>query len=329
MSYFLYAETAFHHEGDYAYLMSLIDTAAEVECHGIKFQLLLDQDEFMSPFHPSFQQTKDLLFTREQWKEIISYSYEKGLKIVAMPCDVAAVNLLESLPFAIQYYDIHSVSFHDHKLLSAVKDTGRDVILGVGGRELVEIIHAYDFFGSQLSALMVGYQSYPSDLKNVMLGKIRLLKKRFPDVVIGYADHTTPHSEYAVKSLEYAYLLGARVFEKHLSLNEESKRIDYEAAVGKDTFKKIKDNLDYLTELIPEEKSTHFLMSQEEIIYRKRQKVLVASMNLKAGTKLTAFNTTLKMAGTLEGYTHIKEIEESTLKVDLAKNQPITKESLQ
>ncbi|MFC0561929.1 N-acetylneuraminate synthase family protein [Halalkalibacter alkalisediminis] len=328
MSYFLYAETAFHHEGDYNYLISLIDSAAEIGCHGIKFQILLDLNDFMSSLHPDFYKVKEWMFSSKQWIELLEYSNSKGLEIVAMPCDLTAVNLIESLPFTIKYYDIHSVSFCDKKLLSAIKDTGKKVILGVGGRTFSEIISACDFFEKQLTTLMVGFQSYPSNLSDVMIGKIRSLKELFPELIIGYADHTLYNNDYVVKSLEYAYILGARVFEKHITLQEGIKRVDYESAVSKHKFKKMKRNLDYLTQLLPEYNYKNFMFCNKEISYRNRQKILVALMDIRAGTKLTTYNTVLKMAGNINGFTSIEEIEGSKVIVDLKKDEPITREKI-
>ena len=328
MSYFLYAETAFHHEGDYEYLKSLVDIAANAGCQGVKFQVLVNLDDFMSSRHPNYKKAKKWLLSEKEWKEIVKYAYSKQLKIVAMPCDVAAVNVLESLPFPIDFYDIHSVSFYDSELLEAVKSTDKPVILGVGGRTLEEIISAKEYFKEQLAVLMVGFQAFPSDLKDVKLQKIALLKQLFPDCLIGYADHTTYDSEYAIKSLEYAYILGARVFEKHITSAEGETRIDYEAAVGIKKMQSIQKNLKYLDELFEGAPHEQMSLSDKELLYRNRQKVLVASEPIKAGEKFTVNNISLKMADIWEGYTNPNDIMGKVVKHDILFDEPITREKI-
>ena len=89
MSY-LYAETAFHHEGDFNYLLRLVDAAVSAGCHGIKFQVLIDIDEFMSSHHDSYNKSREWLFTYQQWTEVLSYAQDQGLDIVLMPLDTSA-----------------------------------------------------------------------------------------------------------------------------------------------------------------------------------------------------------------------------------------------
>jgi N,N'-diacetyllegionaminate synthase len=326
VSLFLYAETAFHHEGDYAYLKSLVDMAAETGCQGVKFQVLIDLDDLMSSLHANYQNAKKWLLRQNQWSNILEYANSKHLKIVAMPCDVAAVSMIEKLSFSIEFYDIHSVSFYDHKLLETIKCTGKPVILGVGGRTLEEMATSKEFFGDQLAVFMVGFQAFPSDLRHTRIGMIPFLKNLFPDCTIGYADHTDFRDEWGVKSFEYAYLLGARVFEKHLTCNEGVARVDYEAAVGYDKMVTIREKLLFLDELIGHGPNELFSLSEKEVAYRNRQKVLVAARPIMAGEGMSVANTRLKMANGSEAYTEVKELEGAVATCDILVDEPITKE---
>ena len=302
MSYFLYAETAFHHEGDYSYLKSLVDTAANAGCKGVKFKILIDLDDFLSRRHPDYNKVKKWILSENRWEEVLEYAHSKHMRIVAMPCDVAAVQMIEKLPFAIDFYDIHSVSFYDSKLLEAIRVIGKPIILSVGGRTLEEISLAKEYFEEQISVLMVGFQAFPSDLKDVKLQKIAFLKQLFPDYLIGYADHTSYDSEYAIKSLEYGYILGARVFEKHITCAVGKHRVDYESAVGAEKFKEIEGKLGYLEKLFSDSLSVSIELSENEIKYRNRQKVLVANKDIMVGEYFTCENTKLLMTGTGDGY---------------------------
>ena len=328
MSFFLYAETAFHHEGDYAYLKSLVDIVAKTGCDGVKFQILIDLDDLMSSRHPSYQNAKNWVLSERQWIDILEYVHSRHLRIVAMPCDVAAVTLIEKLPFSIDFYDIHSVSFHDNNLFQAIKATGKPVILGVGGRTLEEIISSKEYFKEQLHILMVGFQAYPSDLKDVKLQKIAILKQLFPECLIGYADHTSYDSEYSVKSLEYAYILGARVFEKHITCAEGVMRVDHETAVGCEKMESIQKNLKYIDELFEGLPHEHISLSDKELLYRNRQKILVASKTIKAGETFTGDNISLKMTDVHDGYTNPNDIMGKVAKHDILFDESITREKI-
>ena len=137
----------------------------------------------------------------------------------------------------IKYLELHSVSFNDTSLKKMIKESNIPLILGAGGRTLKEINSLLLYFGSQVEVLMHGFQSFPSKIENVRLDKIFFLASKFPFLKIGYADHSSFDDNFSVTSNEYAYLLGARVFEKHITLEEGVKRIDYESSVGADKIK--------------------------------------------------------------------------------------------
>lgn len=328
MSYFLYSETAFHHEGDAQYLLSLVEASVKSGCHGIKFQVLIELNELMSIYHSNYQTAKKWVLSRKEWENIFQAAHAGGLKIIAMPLDVSAVDFLETVSIPIEYYDIHSISYNDLHFLESIRKTDKPIIFGVGGRTIHEITDAKVFFAEQLKILMVGFQSYPTDLKDVKLERIEILKKLFPECQIGYADHSSYDSEYAVKSLEYAYLLGARVFEKHITCNEGIPRIDHEAAIGIEKIVSIKRNLDYLDDLYQPSPDEAMVLSDQEQLYRKRQKILVASKPIKAGETITNNNSTLKMVDILDGYPSLKDIQGKVAKSDMLPDEPITSPKL-
>ena len=67
--------------------------------------------------------------------------------------------------------------------------------------------------------------NYPTMDKDANLNMISNLKEKYPKHIIGYSDHTLPCKE--MKNLTTAYLLGARVIEKHFTLNKKLKGNDH------------------------------------------------------------------------------------------------------
>ena len=125
----------------------------------------------------------------------------------------------------------------------------------------------------------------------------------------------------------FAYNLGARIFEKHIAIDEGEERIDYISAIGKDKFLKLvssiknfkinKNNnsievdLDYL--------------SESEIIYRNREKFAVASRNLKKGEVINPQMIKYKLIDSGIGYTPNDVLPESKLTRDIFKDDIILK----
>jgi N,N'-diacetyllegionaminate synthase len=301
--FYFYTETAFHHEGDMSYMKKLIDETKKTGAEGIKFQVMTKTSDFVSKKHTAFYSLDNYRFSLEEWTEIFKYTHNSGLDIVMMPLNLEAFKLLDS--FEVKYLDIHSVSFNDNYLLEEIKKSEQNIILGVGGRTLEEIIKKINYFESKLKVLMVGFQSFPSQLEDVNIGKIYYLKKLFPDCLIGYADHSSFDNEHAITSNEYARLLGATFFEKHITLTEGAERIDCSAAVGKDKIKIIINKITYLEQNVLTDFILSFHQNEKEITYRNRQLICVAAKSLKKNTIISAKDIQLKLIDTDEVTFHI------------------------
>jgi len=322
MSYYLYAETAFHHEGDEAYLGELIRAVAGTGVQGIKFQVLLNVDEFVSSRHRAYESIRQWVFSLEQWRRLFRLALEQRLEIIMMPLDTAAFRLAEEFPVA--RLDLHSVSFHDPAMLQGLNTAGKPIILGVGGRTQAEVEDKVDYFHDKLLTLMAGFQAFPSDLRDVRLSRVAFLKEHYPAQTIGYADHTSYDDPYTITSLEYAFLLGARVFEKHVTLDEGEKRVDYEAAVGIDKLADIKGRLDYLESLLSTSSEEALTMSPAEIRYRERQKFAVARRALAAGHVLGDGDLVLKITDEAQGLADCEQLIGRRLKREVGRDEVIT-----
>jgi len=296
-SYF-YTETAFHHEGDMAYIKGLIDATKKTGANGIKFQVLTDTNDFVSTQHTAFKTFNDYCFSLQEWTEIFNYTKDLGLDIIMMPLNIKALKLLDTCD--IKYLDIHSVSFNDNLLLDAIKKSKQEIILGVGGRTLNEIIKMMNYFESKLKVLMVGFQSFPSQLEDVKIGKISYLKDIFPNCFIGYADHSSYDSDHSINSNEHARLLGATYFEKHITITEGIKRVDYSAAVGADKVKIIINKIAFIERYLLTDFVTSFYQNEKEIAYRERQLICVAAKSLEKDTIISAKDIQLKLIDTEE-----------------------------
>ncbi|MEP0986293.1 N-acetylneuraminate synthase family protein [Ekhidna sp.] len=323
-SYF-YSETAFHHEGDFDYMISLIDEVAKSNCQGIKFQILTDIHDFVSRNHSSFSELSKYCFSEEQWNELLIHTANKGLDIIGMPLNLRAVDLLVN--HYPKYVEIHSVSFNDYDLFEHIKEQDFPMILGVGGRTVDEIKSLVNYFDSKVEVLMIGFQSFPSDLEKIRMGKIQILKEMFPKIEIGYADHTSFEDEMAMKSNEYARLLGATIFEKHVTLEEGSDRVDSASAISVAKFDQLIDRIRYIEEfIIPDGKS--FLHTPEEVVYRNRQLKIVAKRDLKKYQVITKDDLTLKMIDVDHGFTSKSDLIDSVLLEDVEADQPILNDHL-
>lgn len=291
--YDIIAETAFTHEGDLNYLYRQIEAAKEGHCDYIKFQILIDPENYYSKDAVDLKQIRSLVFSESDWSEAVAYAKSIGLRILALPLTPISAGFCKELGNLIEAFEIHSVCFLENELISVLSNLETQIFLGVGGRYAHEV---EDVIGKLIKAtkivLMHGFQSFPTTVEDVNLKKIGCMSKLFP-VLNGYADHTG-FSETYQYLINYAYILGARYFEKHLILEKGSKRIDYEAAISKDEFFQIRQDLDQLILQLGD--GNGFKLNDKELEYRNRNKKIVTIDYINKGETFTFKNIGLRIS---------------------------------
>jgi len=324
---YIYVETAFHHEGDMQYIKNLILSAKESGVHGVKFQVLTEVSDFISTKHTSYATLKEYCFDISQWNEIFEFTVLNDLEIIMMPLNIGAFQLLNN--HKVSYLEIHSVSFYDDRLLEKVKESGVEIILGTGGRTLQEIDDKIKYFDSKISVLMVGFQSFPSKLEHVKIGKIKHLVNRYPKLAIGYADHSAYDDPFSTLSNDYARLLGATFFEKHITLEHGVERVDYNSATDSKHIKEMVRRIQYIETHILTNYNDSFQLHSTEETYRDRQLICVASTDLLKGTVLKKHQIVLKMMDAHpDNMFRIQLLLGKELKSSIKKDMPIQSTNL-
>lgn len=149
-----------------------------------------------------------------EWhKELFDLCRSLGVAPFSSPFDLTAVEFLESLDAPM--YKIASLETSDHKLITAVAETGKPLIISTGAtewNEIEDLVEVVGKAGNKDLTLLVCTSSYPSDPVDAHLRRIETLKKRF-GVKVGLSDHTL-----GIGVSIAAIALGATAIEKHLTL---------------------------------------------------------------------------------------------------------------
>ena len=293
---YIIGETAYNHEGDIKYLYRMIDDIAELKLNSVKFHLLLKAESYMQKKHPLVKTLKQWMFTKQEWTEILNYSKEKKIDIIALCDDVESLQFINTEFPNIFAIELHATSLNDYFLLEEASKYKGTVILGIGGSTLDEIQYALDFLNSHNKKnilLMYGFQNYPTNYLDINLSKMNKIKNLF-NLPIGYADHTSyndPNNEI-ISSM--AAMLGYDILEKHYTPDFGVERIDFHAAVGKSQMLKIKELMDLALTV---HGNGSLKMSEAELNYGNTgpmKKAIVAKENIKKGEKLNLNNLWFK-----------------------------------
>jgi sialic acid synthase SpsE len=293
---YIIAETAYNHEGDIAYLKRMVDEIADLRLNAVKFHLLLNIDSFMKKTHPLYATVKQWMFTEKQWDDILGRAADRNLDIIALCDDVESIQYLIRTKKKVQAIELHATSINDYFMLQEVAKFTGQIILGVGGSTISDITYAVDLLrhqGKQNIFLMYGFQSYPTNYRDINLSKMLAIRDLF-HLPVGYADHTgfdDPNNEMISAA---AAFMGFPVLEKHYTPDYGKERIDYHAAVGKEHMERIRT---LMTVALQVHGSGTIGLSEPEKAYGNigpMKKAIVAKHDIKKGEKLTLENLWFK-----------------------------------
>jgi len=247
----LIAETAWHHQGDFKFMRTLVDDICETNVDIVKMHISLDLEEYMSIDHEAFQTLKNWMFDESQWHELISFVQSKGKKIMLLLNDSKAIE------FAAQYnpdfVEIHSVCLNVPRIQDSIKkyiSPDSKIVIGVGGSSIEEINFAVNQLKASKLILMFGFQNYPTKYEDINLKKIQLIQKMFTKLEFGYADHTSWDNDnnelitLMVASNNMTYV------EKHVTNVLGEERCDFSAAISIEQFQSLSQKVKLLSDLL-------------------------------------------------------------------------------
>ena len=215
------AEIGINHNGDVAIAKKLIDVAVSAGCAAVKFQkrtvdVVYTAEELARPRESPFGSTNGELkhaleFGRDEYAEIDRHCRDQGILWFASCWDEASVDFIAA--FDPPCYKIASASLTDDALLRHTRAAGKPIVLATGMSTMAQIDHAVDVLGQDDLIVLHACSTYPAYYEELNLRVIQELAARYP-VPIGYSGHET-----GIPSSVAAVVLGARMVERHLTLD--------------------------------------------------------------------------------------------------------------
>jgi sialic acid synthase len=285
---YVIAEIGHNHQGDLEKAKALIHAAAECGVDAVKFQKrdnrrLFTRDFYDSPydnensFGPTYGAHREALeLGKSEWFELGAYAREEGVHFVAAAFDEPSADFLGELgvdAFKFASGDLLNVPF-----LRYVAAIGKPMFMSTGGGTLEDIDRAVEAILALNPQLCVLHctASYPADVEDLNLAVIPTLRERYPDLVIGLSDH---HNGIAMAPV--AFMLGARAFEKHFTLNHAWKGTDHAYSLMPDGMRRFVRDLHRVPVALGD--GVKRRLPSEERPLHKMGKKLVASRDLEAG----------------------------------------------
>ena len=231
---YVIAEIGHNHQGDVDQCKRLFDAAKDAGASAVKLQkrdnrALFTKAAYDRPYESenAFGATygahrEALEFGRDEYLELQQYAKELDITFFATAFDEPSADFLAELD--VPAYKIASGDLRSTTLLEYVASIGKPVIVSTGAATMDDVQRAYDTImaiNPQL-ALLQCTAAYPPDYDQLDLGVISTYRERFPQAVIGFSGHDSGIAMSAV-----AYALGARIVEKHFTLNRAMRGTDH------------------------------------------------------------------------------------------------------
>lgn len=287
---FIIAEGACNHMCDIEMAKKMIDEAEKAGTDAIKFQTykaerLVAKDAAVYWNYASrksqYEYYKNLdKFDRDEYRTLFEYAKDKDLIVFSTPFDIESANMLNDLGMPL--FKIASCLIPDKRLIRNIAKFNKPIILSTGGSELeeiqetVEVIYEQDNYSLVIMACTL---SYPTKNKDAHILRIRKLNKLFPETIIGYSDHTEPDENMIIPSL--AVSLGAKVIEKHFTLDRTMTGSGHSFSLDPPLLKKMVENIRLTEEVLGEEELK--ICVPEQKTRQEARMSIVARQDIKAG----------------------------------------------
>lgn len=301
---FIIAEAGVNHNGSMEIARRLVDAAVEAGVDAIKFQSFRAenlvtktakqaeyQSENMKKQISQFEMLKALELSYEDHLELIEYCNEKKIMFLSSAFDLENIELLNNLNMEI--FKIPSGEIENVPYLRKIAQTGKKVILSTGMCNLHDIEFALKILreaGAEDIIVLHCNTDYPTKMEEVNLTAMNTIGRTF-GVEIGYSDHTN-----GIEVPIAAVALGARVIEKHFTIDRNMEGPDHKASLEPAELKEMVNAIRNIEIALGD--GIKKLTPSEEKNMKVARKSLMCKEPIKKGEIFTENNLVAKRPGT-------------------------------
>lgn len=302
---FIIAEAGINHNGDINLAKQMVLAAKRAHVDAIKFQTFKAKDfikdrtlmytyksmgkEITEPILDMFERTE---FSEEEWKEIKDFCDKEEIMFLSTPQNVSDMEFLISL--GVKALKVGSDDFVNIPLVRRYAKENVPLLLSCGMATEDEIdlsLRNAGLFNNKDLCLFLCTSQYPTPPKDVNIVKLKALRKKYPNLILGLSDHTEGST-----AAKMAVALGATVFEKHFTLDHNLPGPDHWFSETPDTLKEWADGIREAFEMLgsSELKPTDVEMKQRSEYHRS----ITTAVCIKKGEIFTEDNLCMRRPGT-------------------------------
>src|SRR5919107_1903201 len=285
---YVIAEIGHNHQGDVGLAKRLIAAAKEFGVDAVKLQKRSNRALYTREFYEQ-PYDNELNFGRTygEHREALELGADEYRELLATAFDFESADLLAELD--VPAFKFASGDLRNTPLQRHVAAFGKPMLLSTGGGTMTDIERAVDAIvplNDQLCVLQCT-AAYPADVEDLNLNVITTLRERFPELVVGLSDH-----QNGIAMSLVAYMLGARVIEKHFTLDHAMKGRDHAFSLMPEGMRRLVRDLQRVPAALGEREKQPLPVEADPL--EKMGKKLVAARELEQGHVLAAEDLAIK-----------------------------------
>lgn len=301
-SCYVIAEIGHNHQGKLELAKEMFKAAKECGADAVKLQKRDNRGLFTAAgynkpydnpnsFGATYGEHREALeFGEAEYKELQAYAAELGVTMFATAFDVSSADFLGKLD--IPAYKMASGDLKNIPLLTHVAEFQKPMIISTGGGTMEDVNRAYDAIMpiNQQLCILQCTAGYPAEFDEMNLAVITTFRERFPSITVGLSSH-----DNGIAMALAAYMLGARVIEKHFTLNHTMKGTDQAFSLEPIGFRKMVRDIERVKVAIGNGVKQAYESEKAPII--KMGKKLVAARDLPSGYAIRREDIAIKSPG--------------------------------
>jgi len=300
---FIIAEIGINHQGDVEIAKELITKAKECGADAVKFQKrtisrILTKEGLEMPYdnRNSFGKTYGehkyaLELSEDDYKTLLAFSQNLDVEFSASGWDEESIDFLNEL--GVSFFKMASADLTNFPLLEHAAKKGKPMILstGMSNMDIVKSsVELVSKFNTQIGILQCT-STYPAQFEEINLNVLHTYQNEFPDIVIGYSGH-----EHGIAIPAAAVALGARIVERHFTLDRTMKGGDHSASLEPQGFAKMVRDVHHIEKAMGIFEKE--VQKSELPVFKKLAKSIVSNVDIEAGVPITRDMLTTKGPGT-------------------------------
>lgn len=299
---YVIAEIGQNHEGNVDKCKELFDISKAAGANAVKLQKRDNKSLYTSKYYEANYNSENayaktygehrefLEFGRDEYVELREYSKEIGVTMFSTAWDYKSADFLNDIDMPA--FKIASGDLKTIPLLKYIASLGKPMFVSTGGATMKDVVRAYDAIMpiNENLCIMQCTSGYPPKFEELNIKVIETYRDAFKDIPIGFSSHDS-----GIAMALVGYMCGARVLEKHITLNRAAKGTDQAFSLEPNGLRRLVRDLKRARISMGDGIKTSYPSEVAPLI--KMGKKIVAVRDLPAGHELKIEDIALKSPG--------------------------------